>query len=396
MKIGVAALGNLSEDTGGKNYILHFFRELVEINTKHEFVLFLSEGEKERLALPKVSWLRIMEVPNSSRSSLHKVIGEQWKLNEFIDRSGVKVMYYPGNFVSLRSRVPAVVNIRATANFYGKNYGLGSVRRIVRSWLMPLGASRAKVIITPSEAIKSDVVRFMQIQPAKITVIPHGVDMALFNGNMNRADPAGFALLERFALKPQKYLLYVSALWRYKNQKALIEAHAMLDKSRFGDLKLVIAGMGTGTEKSYLKELYELPQKLGTADRVVFTGGLDQSDLRFLYAHASALVFPSLYESFGNPIFEAWASGIPVLTSNVHSFPEVVKDAGVLFDPLKPVEIAKSIENVLSNAELRSSLIARGKERVEYFTWQRAVSRTLRVIEIVSEIGGQQAHALKL
>jgi glycosyltransferase involved in cell wall biosynthesis len=110
------------------------------------------------------------------------------------------------------------------------------------------------------------------------------------------------------------------------------------------------------------------------------TGGLPQAELRYLYAHAAAFVFPSSYESFGNPIFEAWASGIPVVTSDVHSFPEIVANAGLLFDPLDISAMASTIERVLSDGDLRKELVVRGHARVKFFTWERCVARTLSLV----------------
>lgn len=384
MRIGIAALGRVSEDTGGKNYIIHFVRELEQIGSPHTFVLFLSEDEAETLNIIPSHSLEIITVKNSKRTPLHKVIGEQIKLPGAIRRANCDIVYYPGNFIALASRVPAVVAIRSAAHFNGTRYGISGIRRIVRSLLMPASARKSRAIITPSEDIKRDVVRFTGALAEKIHVIPHGVDLALFNGDANRRSEEGLPLLHRFSLQPHEYLLYVSALWRYKNQDKLIRAHATLVKDVYPNLKLVLAGKGTGTEDAYLEELRSLPQSLGTESLVVFTGGLPQHDLRYLYAHASAFIFPSSYESFGNPIFEAWASGIPVATSNVHSFPEIVADAGLLFDPMNVDEIALATRRLLDDANLSNALIQRGAARAKDFTWRRAVERTLRVIENVS------------
>ena len=385
MKIGIAALGRVSEDTGGKNYILHFVRELRRLPVSHTFVLFLSEGEAAKLGIAESPLLKIVTVRNSKNTPLHKVFGEQILLPSYVRRERIDVMYYPGNFVSLRSRVRSVVNIRSAAHFYGKRYGITGMRRIIRSLLMPLSARKADAVITPSEDIKRDIVSFGNILPSKVEVIPHGVDLAMFDGENNRALAEGLDLLAKYGLSSQGYLLYVSALWRYKRQDQLIRAHADLVRNGFSDLKLVLAGMGTGTEESYIAELHALANSVGTGNLVIFTGGLPQSDLRYLYAHARAFVFPSIYESFGNPIFEAWASGIPVAVSNVHSFPEMVERAALIFDPNDVEDIKRTIARMLLEPDLRDDLIQRGRERAKQFTWELAVRRTLSLIERVNE-----------
>jgi glycosyltransferase involved in cell wall biosynthesis len=381
MKIGISAIGRLSEDTGGRTYIVHFLRELAASRPAHTFVLFVSEGEAAQLGIESNDWLRIVTIPNSRSTSLHKVFAEQFLLPRYIANEKIDVMYYPGNFISLFSGVPSVVNIRSVAHYYGAEYGIRGSRRIIRSLIMPASARKASAIITPSEDIKRDVIRFAKADAAKITVIPHGVDLTLFDGDTNRKSSESQAILKKYNLTSGNYLLYVSALWRYKRQDQLIRAHAGLVNNGFPNLKLALAGMGTGTDKKYIEELHSLPKELGTDGLVVFTGGLPQSDLRYLYAHASAFVFPSSYESFGNPIFEAWASGIPVAVANVHSFPEIVADAGVFFDNNDVRDISDKISRLLSEPELSSDLVRRGADRVKEFTWSRAVARTLSIIE---------------
>ncbi len=383
MKIGIAAIGQLSEDTGGKNYIIHFIRGIEQLRPKHSFVLFVSEGEAEKLDIKESDLLRIVTIQNSKRTPLHKVFAEQWKLPRHIDHEKIDVMYYPGNFVSLRSDVPSIVNIRSMAHTYS-GYGVSGMRRFIRSLLMPPSARKAKAIITPSEDIKRDVIRFAKVDDSKIHVIPHGVDLSLFDGELNRKSADGESILHRYHLTPGNYLLYVSALWRYKRQDQLIRAHAVLVNNGFPDLRLVIAGKGTGTDKKYLDEIYALPKSLGTENLVSFTGGLPQSDLRYLYANARAFIFPSSYESFGNPIFEAWASGIPIAVSDVHSFPEVAGDAALFFDSNDVKDIRDKILLLLSEPVLANMLVERGAERVKSFTWETAITRTLSLIENVS------------
>jgi glycosyltransferase involved in cell wall biosynthesis len=383
MKIGIAAIGRLSEDTGGKNYIVHFIRGVGQLHPKHSFVLFVSEGEASKLGIVESDWLKIVIVPNSKRTPLHKVIGEQFRLPSLISREKIDVMYYPGNFLSLFSHVPAVLNIRSMAHAY-PNYGVSGMRCFVRSLLLSPSARKARSIITPSEDIKRDVIRFVKVDGSKIHVIPHGVDLALFHGEQNRKVPEGEAVLNRYHLNAGNYLLYVSALWRYKRQDQLIRAHAELVHHGFPNLKLVLAGKGTGTDKKYLDEIYALPKSLGTENLVIFTGGLPQTDLRYLYADARAFVFPSSYESFGNPVFEAWASGIPVAVSNVHSFPEIAGDAAHYFDPNDVKDMVAKISQLLSDSTLSTALVHRGTERVRSFTWETAITRTLSLIENVN------------
>jgi glycosyltransferase involved in cell wall biosynthesis len=112
-------------------------------------------------------------------------------------------------------------------------------------------------------------------------------------------------------------------------------------------------------------------------------GFVPHRTLAILYRLAAVFVFPSLYEGFGLPPLEAMASGTPVITSNVSSLPEVVGDAAVLIDPLKPEEIAAAMHRVLTDSQLRQDLRERGLERARHFSWERSIKR---VREIYDEV----------
>ncbi len=382
MKIGIASLGDVSGDTGGRNYIEHFLRAFASHELPHTIVLFLSEGQRDNLDLGDHHF-EIVIVKDSSRSPLHKIFGEQFRLPGLIRKAKVDVMYFPGNFASFRCPVPYVLNIRAVPHYYGNAYGVDLPRRVMRQLLMPFSAKRAARVITPSEDIKKDVIRFIGIKAEKIQVIPHGVDTTLFDGQKNRSDPAGDKVLARFGLEKGKYLLYVSALWQYKNQDKLIAAHSRVVHHLPLEVPLVLAGKGTGTHPVYIERLHQLCKEFGTEHLVRFTDQLNQTDLRYLYANALAFVFPSSYESFGNPLFESWASGIPVAAANVHSFPEIVGDAGILFDPADPNDFDQALERIMNDANLRETLIGKGLQRVKAFTWDRCLMRTLSLLESV-------------
>ena len=381
MRIGIAQLGRVAEDTGGRNYLVNFLSGIRVLGGEHEFVLFLSEGESALLGVRQTSGLEIVEISDSKRTPLHKVWGEQWKLPGRLKKAKLDIVYYPGNFAAYRTPVPYVVNIRGMAHYYGAEYGVDLLRRSIRKLIMPFSVRRAARVITPSHDIQNDVIKFIGCDIAKMQVIAHGVDTSLFDGDANRNDLASLDVLRKFDLVTGGYLLYASALWPYKNQATLIKAHHEVVQSGRSELHLVLAGKGTGTDESYARSLHALADELGTSHLVHFTGQLAQTELRYLYAHALTFVFPSLYESFGNPIFEAWSSGIPIVASKVHSFPEIVGDAGLLVDALSTKEMASAIAKIIDNQELRVQLISRGKARVGSFTWEKCVIATLRLIE---------------
>jgi glycosyltransferase involved in cell wall biosynthesis len=115
--------------------------------------------------------------------------------------------------------------------------------------------------------------------------------------------------------------------------------------------------------------------------RVRLTGEVDQHSLEQFFAHADALVFPSLYEGFGLPALEAMACGCPAIVSRAGSLPEVCGDAALYFDPMNPAELAASITQVLSSSDVRLDLRERGRRHAAQFQWDRCAERTLGLLE---------------
>src|SRR5262245_4302606 len=204
---------------------------------------------------------------------------------------------------------------------------------------------QADLVIAPSEATKADIVRRLQINPQRIAVIPWGCDERFQPGG----DPEHFeAVRQRYRL-PSQYLLFVGTLEPRKNLTTLLHAYAVLraegcDK----DLKLVVAGR-TGW---LYADIFDTVKTLALEEEVIFTGFVDDEDLPYLYRGAQLLVFPSLYEGFGLPILEAMASGVPVITSDLASMPEVAGEAAILVDAHDPKAIAEGIARVLADDRL--------------------------------------------
>lgn len=242
-------------------------------------------------------------------------------------------------------------------------------RLVVSAAYQRLGR-QADVIITPSEATKADVVRHLRINPERIEVIPWGCEQRF----QPMTDQDRFAAVQQKYHLPARYLLFVGTLEPRKNLTTLLHAFAMLRTERPGDeLKLVVAG-----RLGWLyTDIATTVHSLALADEVIFTGFVDDEDLPHLYCGAQLFVFPSLYEGFGLPILEAMASGVPVVTSNTASMPEVAGDAAMLVDPHDPLALAEAMARVLAEDPLRQALTRKGLVRARCFTWERTAQRTL-------------------
>jgi glycosyltransferase involved in cell wall biosynthesis len=129
------------------------------------------------------------------------------------------------------------------------------------------------------------------------------------------------------------------------------------------------------------KQINNLIEKLNLKSEILLSGYMTDQELPILYRHAAMLAFPSLYEGFGLPIIEGFASKVPVMTSNICSMPEIGGDAVLLIDPFDVQDMAEKLIRLMSDNELRNQLINNGLERLHLFTWEHATAQMLDSIK---------------
>ena len=227
-----------------------------------------------------------------------------------------------------------------------------------------LAAERADHVLCNSESTRRDVIEILGLPPDKTSVIYLG--FALMN-------TVGARVEELVLPTPEPYLLYVGNRGGYKNFLRLLEACGASPQLKAG-YKLICFG-GGAFHADELKTMQTLGLDRG---QVTQLAGDDQV-LAKLYERAGALIFPSLHEGFGIPPLEAMSHDCPVVCSNTSSIPEVVGDAGEYFDPADTESMRVAIERVVTSDSHRKSLIAKGRARLKYFSWDRCAAETLDI-----------------
>jgi glycosyltransferase involved in cell wall biosynthesis len=173
-------------------------------------------------------------------------------------------------------------------------------------------------------------------------------------------------------------ILYVGGISPHKNLERLLRAAKQLRQP----WHLVLVGdYSTDSFFSSHQQIVELSRHLDFVDRVTFTGYVPDPDLVILYNLAKMLVLPSLGEGFGLPVVEAMACGLPVAASNRGSLPEVVGEAGLLFDPCSEEEIASAIARLLGDESLRHELSGKSQERAKLFSWKNGARKMMSILE---------------
>jgi glycosyltransferase involved in cell wall biosynthesis len=226
----------------------------------------------------------------------------------------------------------------------------------------------ARGIITPSESSRKDAIERLGLNPNRVRAIHHGISEEYF------ASPDPERARHRFQLlKP--YILFVSTIEPRKNLPRLLDAYEALPASLRDEYDLVIAG-----PKGWSSEPTMLRMQLAGRN-VRYLGYVPEEYLPSLTAGAAVFAYPSLYEGFGFPIAQAMAAGVPVITSNVSSLPEVADGAAVLVDPLSTDELREALNRVLTSPSLAAEMSKKGRERAKHFNWERCALETWNFFE---------------
>jgi|RhiMetdeSRZDD1v2_1073273.scaffolds.fasta_scaffold504196_1 glycosyltransferase involved in cell wall biosynthesis len=238
-------------------------------------------------------------------------------------------------------------------------------RRLVGSTLLPRVARGARLVLVPSQSTRRDVVRLLGVEPARVRVIPYAASPRF------RPTQDGPERLDSAYGVRRPYFLYVGTLEPRKNLSRALRAFARVVPS-LPDHCFVLVGQRGWKYQEVLREA-ERPELSG---RVRFLGYVPENDLPLFYRHATALVYPSLYEGFGLPVVEAMACGTPVLTSRSSSLTEISDGAALLVDPYDETAISTGLLALATDPALRADLAARGVARAATYSWERTGRET--------------------
>ena len=254
----------------------------------------------------------------------------------------------------------------------------------VTSWLMPelhpaanrrADAAHAELlrrsdgVIAVSASTRDDAVRTLGLAPERIEVIHSGIADGFFS-----VDAAAIKSVRSRYKLDRTFALFIGTIEPRKNLDGLIDAWQALPESVREEFDLVIAGpLG-----------WAPPETAARVRERHYLGYIPEADLAPLTASASVFVYPSLYEGFGFPVAQAMAAGVPVVTSNVSSLPEVTGDAAILVDPRSQMELRDALLRVLTSPPLRGELANRGRTRAEQFRWEKCATQSWKFFERIA------------
>jgi len=383
MRIGIdARCLEEGRRTGVEEYTLNLLQNLFKIDKKNEYILFLNSWKKSQADF---SWLA--DYPNVKVLKFHfpnKILNFlfwyfNWpKMDKMI--GGADLFFMPNIiFGSVSKKTKLLITIHDLSfERYSENFSLK--RRLWHIFVNPKKICiRADGIIAVSESSRNDLVDIYRIDPNKIRVIHSGISEKFLV--LNRNDEKLVKVKEKYRL-PYKFILYLGTIEPRKNIIGILRAYRKLQEVGFLDLnlnevlnyKLVIAGSKGWLSRKIFSEI----KKSEFRENIKMINFVKDEDKEYVFNLASLFVYPSFFEGFGFPVLEAMSCGVPVITSNSSSLPEVAGGGAIMIDPEKPNEIADAFKELLTNKSLRENLIKKGFYQAGTFSWEKTTKESLK------------------
>ncbi len=355
--------------TGNEVYIRNLLSHFSRLDQESEFFAYLSKPQADAEVPARFERRWVSENP-------FRRLGFDLPVRLRSDRPDLLHVQYTG---PVSCKVPLVVSVHDVSFLEFPQY-FTKFRATQLKITVKRTVEAAARVLTPSEFSREAILRHYSIDPQKVTVIHNGAS-AVFRPIERQT--AAAAVERKFQIRGP-FILTIGDLQPRKNHLGLLRAFETLVRE-YPQLphKLVMVGKETW----YSKELHRAVSASTVADRVDFTGFVDDADLLQIYGACDLFVFPSFYEGFGLPILEAMACGRAVACSSVTAMPEVADGAAILFDPHSADEMARAMSDILLDSELKSRLERLGTQRAAQFSWEQAARRTLDVYYDVAGAG---------
>ena len=382
-------------------YGLSIAEALINYCPEYDYTIlyFKNENPKDFLKIKNLEHVRFVSLDASPNNFFGKlkfifniisgnpIFVTNKKNKEIMEDVKIDLLIIPFQLLfGFEHKIPYIVSIPDMMYKYYPQFPEYSFKnRMLNNVIFYYSTKYSTLTIVDSNAGKEDVYTFLKVPKEKIEPIPYlpaGYVFSYKDMSQERARE----ILSKFNL-PEKFIFYPAQFWAHKNHINLIKSMSIIQKKYGQSIPLVLVGNDKANSENY-SNIMNLVEKLDIKKAIFHLGYVTDEEVVALYKRASALVFASAGGPTNIPLVEAMFLGTPVVCSNLFAMPEQVGDAGVLFNPFNPNDIAEKIVKVWRDEHLRSQMIERGYKKVESFTfesyakmWVSAVEKALHNIE---------------
>lgn len=371
MRIAIDARGaNWYSGTGIGTYTSQIIKHMIQNDEENTYLLYWWGLNYNSYCNNNVS-INIV-------SKKHRKFFEEYYFPESLKNNSIDIYHVPQNGIGLPAKKSCIYvsTIHDLIPYVmPETVGKGYLKRFISA--MPQIIQNSNIIITVSEFSKKDIMRIFNVDGSKIKVTPLAAEE--YFRPMNK-EAAKLYLKNKYNVRSD-FILYVGGFSPRKNVRSILLAFSRIYEKLSKDYKVVILGSASD-DHSYLIALCE---SLNISDKVIFTGYVPYEDLPYFYNSCSVFVYPSLYEGFGLPPLEAMSCGVPVITSNLSSIPEVVGESALLINPFDTEELKNAIELVLEDPSLQEKLSNEGYMHSKLFSWKKTAENTLKIYKEACE-----------
>lgn len=375
MRIGIEAQRLFRPHKHGMDrVVLELIKNLQVLDKDNEYYIFV-KPDHDNEVITSTENFNIIEIEESPYP-----IWEQVKLPRLAKAYNCDLLHCTSNTAPLLSRVPIITTLHdiifkessiikllsSSASWYQK------IGNLYRRFIVNNVVKKSDQLITVSNFEKHNISNVYKLDDAKIKTVHNGVSDNFTNTFSHNHKEK---VKQKYGL-PKDFFLHLGSTDPRKNTGRVLAAFYKYTNSFSEDIKLVLLGLDENKLNIILKSI-GLKNEL--SNKIILAGYVDDKDLPVIFNLANLFLFPSLREGFGIPIIEAMACGVPVITSNTSSMPEVAGDAACLVNPKNIESIYDALVKVQSNNAFKSELIQKGSERYKLFSWQNTAKSVLEI-----------------
>ncbi|MFT3704732.1 MAG: glycosyltransferase family 1 protein [Agriterribacter sp.] len=383
MKIGIEGQRLFRKKKHGMDMVaLELIRNLQQIDFKNEYFIFVKPDE-DASALKETPNFKIVTVDGGAYP-----MWEQFSLLSAAKKAGCEMLHCTSNTAPVNCSIPLITTLHDIIYMESSYIKILSgdatsyqrFGNVYRKLVVPKVVEKSKKIITVSHFERKRIADFFGIQD-------NNKLKAIYNGVSEYFKPVTDAVeLKRVKEKyhlPENYFFFLGNTDPKKNTKGTLKAFADFRHQSNADYKLVMLDY----DKTALEEVLREIEEPDLINHIVLTGYVINTDLPAIYRQSLAFLYPSLRESFGIPMLEAMACGVPVITSNTSSMPEVAGKAALIVDPYKPEEITNAMLDIFNKENLRLQLVEAGLKQSSRFSWKAMAKDVLNIYnELYEEV----------